>query len=216
MNHQLNWINTWWQKLFMLSAVLFTLSTHFEPYSYSWLLKIIPVGLLILYVSHKNQKGISTLFTLGLAFSVLGDFILDYDRQSGFIYGLGAFFVAHIFYIASMGKWSIKSKSSLIGLAVLSYGGIISYLIIPQLGKLLIPVLAYMGILFVMSLSALFSYRSNRWLILGGISFLLSDSIIGLNKFYYPIPYSHLIIMTSYYLAQYALVKGFTNQITNK
>ena len=55
MNHQLNWINTWWQELFMLSAVLFTLSTHFEPYSYSWLLKIIPVGLLILYVSHNSQ-----------------------------------------------------------------------------------------------------------------------------------------------------------------
>jgi alkenylglycerophosphocholine/alkenylglycerophosphoethanolamine hydrolase len=215
MNHHINWINAYWHKTFIISAMLFILTTSFEPYPLSWLLKIIPISLLILYVSHQNQSVVPAIFIIGLFFSMLGDFILDFDRQAGFLYGLGAFFVAHLFYIASLGKWSIKPQSILVGLVVLSYGGFVSYLIFPQLGKLQIPVIAYMTILFIMTLSTLFCYRSNPWLVLGGISFLISDSIIGLNKFYHTIPFSAVMIMSSYYFAQYALVRGFTGDCVN-
>ncbi len=212
MTHQIPWVAKYWQPLFIFTALTFTLSTHFEPYPFSWLLKIIPILILLLFTTHKNQSTIPSVFVIGLSFSMLGDFILDYDRQAGFLYGLGAFFIAHLFYISSLGKWTFKIQSVLIAIVIITYGSIISYLIFPQLHDMQIPVIAYMSILFIMSVSAVFSRRSNYWIVLGGISFLFSDSIIGLNKFYDDVPLSHMLIMSSYYLAQYSLVHGFSQR----
>ncbi len=79
-----------------------------------------------------------------------------------------------------------------------------------NLNGLFIPVLIYMLVLLAMAISSLLSDKSNKWLILGGISFVISDSLIGLTKFYLEIPFSNLWIMVTYYFAQYALVNGIT------
>jgi uncharacterized membrane protein YhhN len=60
----------------------------------------------------------------------------------------------------------------------------------------------------LMGVFTLLSKISNLWLILGGISFIVSDSIIGIDKFYSPIPHAGILIMISYYFAQFSLVKG--------
>ena len=202
-----------WQIMFFITAAIFTISRPMEPYSFSWLVKIIPVLTLILFVflttTDLNRKR-NTLLLIGLGCSLVGDFILDYDRQGGFVFGLAAFFVAHVFYIIRLGSWKPNLKGSLLGSALLSYGGITCYLILPNLGDLLIPVIAYMVILLTMSLSAVFSKQPSRWLVLGGFSFVISDSLIGIDKFYLSINHSHIYIMISYYLAQYCLVKGLT------
>ena len=66
-----------------------------------------------------------------------------------------------------------------------------------------------MEILLLMAITTLLSTKSNQWLIIGGLSFVLSDSLIGLDKFYQPIVGAHYFIMVSYYFAQFALFKGF-------
>ena len=40
------------------------------------------------------------------------------------------------------------------------------------------------------------------------VLFALSDSLIAINKFVQPIPYEGVLIMGSYYLAQYMIVNG--------
>jgi len=90
----------------------------------------------------------------------------------------------------------------------LVYGVGIAWLLLPNLGELLIPVVAYMSVLLLMGMSSVLSRKTNAWLVLGGLSFVISDSIIGLNKFYSPIPDAHLLIMVTYYFAQFALFKG--------
>ena len=40
---------------------------------------------------------------------------------------------------------------------------------------------------------------------MGAILFTISDLTLGINAFYSPVPYSHQIIMTSYYAAQFAI-----------
>lgn len=209
---QFKFFNSQWQLVFLISAIVFILSTLFKPYPFSWLVKIVPIVILIAYTSQMNSTVIPRLFVVGLVFSMFGDFILDNDRQAGFLYGLGAFFIAHIFYISSLGKWNIRSKSAIISIGVCIYISFMAYLILPHLGSMLLPVVAYFLILVLMCFSTLFCRRSNIWLVLGGISFLVSDSVIGLNKFYTHVPYSSLLIMTSYYFAQYALVLGFSRQ----
>jgi len=78
----------------------------------------------------------------------------------------------------------------------------------PGLNELFLPVLGYMSVLMLMGVFTLVSKKSNFWLIIGGISFIISDSIIAVDKFYEPIPYSHYFIMITYYFAQFSLVTG--------
>jgi uncharacterized membrane protein YhhN len=66
-----------------------------------------------------------------------------------------------------------------------------------------------MVILLLMALATVFSEKSNGWLIAGGISFVISDSLLGFNKFYMPVAQADVLIMVSYYFAQFSLLMGF-------
>jgi len=198
-----------WQLIFLVFAILFTALSHFRPFPFSWLIKIMPLILLLNHLIRSQSDRYPVLLKYGIIFSLLGDFILDYYSGKGFIFGLAAFFVAHIFYILSLAPWKSQTRTIPIAIAALIYGITVIRLISPNLGQLAIPVYAYMTILFAMTLAALFSRRSNVWLSIGAISFLLSDSLIGITLFYETIDYSDLYIMGSYYLAQYGLIKGF-------
>ena len=198
---------------FILLACLFAFSTFFKPYPLSWVVKLLPM-LLLIYLAIKTL-GLTLngkFFILGLLFSAGGDFILDYDRQHWFIFGLGAFFIAHLFYLASLKPYVSNLKQSkyvVISLLYLSYGGIMLGLFANGLGPLFIPVVAYMSILLLMALATVISEKSNVWLVAGGLSFVVSDSLIGFDKFYLPIENVSFVIMLSYYFAQFALFKGF-------
>lgn len=196
--------------IFLLLATIFV-ATHFiEPYSFSWLIKILPM-MMLMWVILKNVKNKDEkTFFVGLAFSTLGDFFLDYDPINFFIFGLALFLFAHIFYIISFTPLSmLKIKARLlIIIAYVTFGFAIFILLSNKLGELFIPVLIYMMVLLLMAISTLVSYKSNTWLIIGGISFVVSDSLLGLNKFYLTIPYAEVLIMISYYFAQYSLVNN--------
>lgn len=203
-------INHHWQKLFIFSALAFVLVTNFEPFPFSGVIKIIPIISLIAFSALQAKSVVPRLFIVGLLFSMLGDFILDLQGQGWFLYGLGAFFIAHVFYILCLSKWQFDRKAVFVVLILSVYAASMLYLLLPHLGELKIPVIAYLLILFVMCLCSIFSIRSNVWMKVGGISFLVSDSILGLNMFYAPIPLSPILIMSTYYLAQYSLVRGFS------
>ncbi|NQZ80534.1 MAG: lysoplasmalogenase [Colwellia sp.] len=193
--------------LFTLLAAVFVLSTLFKPYPLSWLVKLLPLLLLIIISFKKSETKLTKYFLAGLIFSVLGDFFLDYDRINWFIFGLGAFLVAHLFYIKSL--MPVEKKRVAIVTFYTLYGIAVFVLISSGLGELFIPVLIYMSVLLGMAIATLVSKNTNSWLILGGLSFVLSDSLLGIDKFYSPIPYATLFIMISYYFAQYALVRGY-------
>jgi len=200
--------------LFVILAANFALSTLIKPYPLSWAVKLLPM-LLLIGVAWQSLKGKSLdgkFFIVGLVFSACGDFILDYDRGNWFIFGLGAFFIAHLFYLASLKpyiKTLNQAKFNIALVAYLIYGALMLTVLADGLGNLFIPVVAYMSILLLMALATVFSEKSNTWLVMGGISFVLSDSLIGFDKFYMPIENVHLAIMVSYYFAQLALLIGF-------
>lgn len=198
---------------FLVIASIFAISTFLKPYPLSWALKLLPMLLLIyLAINSVALSKSGKFFVLGLLFSACGDFILDYDRQNWFIFGLGAFFIAHLFYLASLKPFVNNLKQTkyiMISLLYIGYGGGMLWLLADGLGPLFIPVVAYMSILLLMALTTVLSEKSNAWLIIGGISFVLSDSLIGFDKFYLPIENVSFAIMVSYYFAQFALFKGF-------
>lgn len=204
--------------LFLVFSTVFVIATFIKPYPLSWLLKVIPI-LILLHFSWQRLAETNTaahkLFIAGLACSALGDFFLDYDRVNWFILGLGSFLLAHLFYIFSLKPFShsamIKKRIPIIALYCL-YGISMFSLIYSGLGELFLPVFVYMTVLLVMGIATQLSDKSNTWLIIGGVSFIISDSLLGINKFYQPIPYASVWIMISYYFAQFSLAKGMFEQ----
>lgn len=154
------------------------------------------------------------MFLLGLLFSALGDFLLDYDRVNWFVYGLAAFLIAHLFYIFSL--LPIHKHNIFPAICYITFGLCFFALIYDSLNALLFPVFIYMTVLLATGIATLTSRKSNAWLIIGGLSFIVSDSLIALDKFYLSIPAAGFFIMLTYYSAQYCLVRGICLAETNK
>lgn len=206
--------NSRFNLLFGLLCGVYLTSLLFPVLELNWLLKILPIlSLLALTFGHFADAQIR-LFGIGLIFSMAGDVFLALSRDDYFVFGLGAFLVAHLFYIASLVPFTIRNKMG--AFTYIVYGLLIINLLFSHLGDLWLPVVFYMLVLLFMGIATLLSKRSNAWLITGGISFVLSDSIIGLNKFYVDIAFAPLLIMTTYYLAQYCLTRGLIKATANR
>ncbi|NQY64349.1 MAG: lysoplasmalogenase [Alteromonadaceae bacterium] len=194
-------------KLYFLLASVFILSTFATAYPFSWFVKILPMLLLILCCLKHKTSIVEKVFIAGLVCSTLGDFLLDYDPVNWFVFGLGSFLFAHLCYLFSLKPFQFKRLG--VVLLYVFYGIGILVLLWPVLGELLIPVVVYMVVLLLMGIATLISGKSNVWLVVGGLSFIASDSLLGIDKFYTTIPAGGFFIMITYYFAQYSLVRGF-------
>jgi alkenylglycerophosphocholine/alkenylglycerophosphoethanolamine hydrolase len=195
--------------IFVTFATIYIALTLLDGYPFNWFLKIIPMLILIIVTAQQLETTADKIFLAGLVCSSAGDFLLTYEPSSWFIFGLAAFLVAHIFYIISLLPFEKKKLPYVAGYMIL--GVVMFSIIAPDLGDLFAPVFAYMSVLLLMAILTLLSKKSNKWLMLGGICFAISDSLLGINKFTASIPFASLLIMATYYLAQYSLVRGMFN-----
>ncbi|MEO5787784.1 lysoplasmalogenase [Gelidibacter sp.] len=110
-------------------------------------------------------------------------------------------------------------KTNPIGLIIVLtfYAFGLFYLLKNNLGDLLIPVVFYILVILLMIISAFLrqkkvSQKSFIFVFIGAILFVISDSILALNKFYMPLPFSSISIMLTYGLAQFFIVLGLLKQ----
>jgi uncharacterized membrane protein YhhN len=82
----------------------------------------------------------------------------------------------------------------------------------PHLGDMLIPVAAYLFIILAMGISAALGTANHFLVIAGALLFILSDSLIAINRFLTPVPLSDFLIMITYYLAQFFITFGASKQ----
>lgn len=183
---------------------------------------LMPLLMLFLYENFKGLVVKETLILFGtLLFSWLGDLaLMESDRF--FLPGVGSFLIAQLLYIRlfysyknPLGKW-INWKSGLL----IVYGVLLLSQLLPTSGDLMIPVGIYGSTLITMALFASNSTRTTSkayWICtIGAVLFVLSDSMIALDKFLTPIPFRSLWIMSTYIAAQYLLVYGLTQRIKNQ
>lgn len=189
-----------------LSCLYLWLDAHGD-FPLSFLLKILPLLLLSGWVLRAAPIRQHLSLLAALAFSMLGDVLLALDGQRLFVFGLGAFLLAHLSYLVAMRPFAGHRPLLLLPYAAFA-AGVLS-LMWPGLGAMAVPVLGYIGVILTMSYGTWCSSRRNAWLIGGGLLFISSDCLIGLNRFWQPLPGAGLWIMLSYYAAQYALVRGF-------
>lgn len=156
-----------------------------------------------------------------LVLSWLGDVFLLQTTDIFFQLGLGSFLLAHIAYMVTFNKAMythppINAAYLRRNWLWLLLGGAYLSLFLYQLrhiGDLLPPVVVYASVLLLMAFAALRRWGNTRrssayWVLVGALLFLLSDSLIALNKFLLPLPFADLYIMVLYAAAQYLIVVG--------
>lgn len=182
---------------------------------------IVVVLLVWLYLSTNLKGRFHKRIFIGLIFAWAGDILLMFQsgKPSFFIYGLIAFVACHIFYIRA---FTLDHRSNpnhktpyflwVVGAFAIFCSGLFFYLQ-PKLGAMQFPVLMYAIIITVMAIMAVNRYGkvnifSFKLVLYGALFFLLSDSVLAVNKFAQPIPQSGALIMASYMIAQYLIVYG--------
>jgi uncharacterized membrane protein YhhN len=219
--------NTLFLKIYIGFSIVY-LFILFSGYEYMDLyLKPILIPLLGLGVYFHKKFASKNILLTALLFSWLGDVILLFANvaEMYFILGLVSFLLAHVFYCILFNKQTKTIKSNkaflLVGsVVILAYLiGMLSALL-PSLGDLKIPVIVYASIISVMlffALNGLLTWKKtgNQYVFLGAIVFVISDSILAVNKFYNPIQKSSFIIMSTYLVAQYLIVTGILKLNSN-
>ena len=133
-----------------------------------------------------------------------------------FLFGLASFLVAHIFYIVFFHhvrvKENIQSNLWLLIVVVVYYVALITWLS-PYLDDMKLPVRIYGVVISVMLMLAMHMLSlknkiAGNWMMWGAVLFVISDSVLAINKFYQPFEAANVIIMLTYGLAQLFIVTG--------
>ena len=186
-----------------------------------WISKPLILPFLFLYFYSEINAVSSPLkkwIYFALFFSWAGDVLLMFQGMKDlfFLLGLSAFLLAHIFYILFFHFVRIREKIPGNGwylLFLLIYYSVLMRKLSPYLGELTIPVRVYGLVISIMLLMAMhmrvLPVKKAGWSMLAGAAFfVLSDSVLAINKFYMPFEWSGLVIMGTYGAAQYYIVKG--------
>ncbi len=191
------------------------LNENFAPF-----IKAMPIWILAGLALINRDVPSHKRLALALVFSGFGDLFLSLDFSGNFAAGMGAFLLAQLAYISCFwpGRHSFAmlstSKKMAAGM-VLLWALALGLWLLPLAGKLAPALAVYFGALTLMVLLALGNTVSNIAKI-GALLFLLSDTLIGIDRFATVLPSRHLAVMGSYYLAQAMLFWGLMQTVTDK
>lgn len=141
-----------------------------------------------------------------------------------FILGLSAFLIAHIFYIIFFHqlrvKENVKGNAWLLLLVVVYYAVLIT-LLSPYLHDMKLPVRVYalvISFMFMLAMHMLFIKNkiAGRWMMTGALLFVISDSVLAIDKFYQSFAIAGALIILTYGLAQLFIAEGAIKYITSE
>jgi uncharacterized membrane protein YhhN len=220
------------RNIYLVAIFLFILMIHIwgQYTGNEWLEKLtkpllIPVlAGYFLWSTKSFASGLKKWIAGALFFSWAGDLLLMFVSSDSdfFLAGLAAFLVAHICYILFFHvirvQGKIKGKLFLLLLVFIYYVGLMTILS-PWLGSFKLPVRIYgVVICFMLMLAMHMLYIKNKkagWdMFSGALLFILSDSVLAVNKFYIPFAEAGVIVMLTYGFAQLLIVRGAVHYIT--
>ena len=180
--------------------------TRTQVYIFKPLTTILIIGIALLGVS--SDSVYKTLIIIGLIFCLGGDVFLMFPDKY-FVFGLVSFLIGHILYIAAFAVGGGFQLSWWL-LPLLLFGVIFYAILYPHLGKMRVPVTIYILVILTMAWQAL-----ARWSALqttsamlaaaGAVTFVFSDSALALNRFYKEHHSSRIIVLSTYWLAQWLI-----------
>jgi len=157
------------------------------------------------------------LLLIALVFAFLGDVFLLGNGDKFFMLGLGSFLIMQLTYCYIFFNQKMigvhKRKWPVIFLVAVLL--IFLFQFVPQTGRLKIPVSIYSISIVMMVILAILRWKVKGywWVVIGAIFFMISDSVLGINRFVTAIPYGGIIVMFTYCIAQGFIVHGLLSQI---
>ena len=157
------------------------------------------------------------LILVGVGFGFLGDvFLLGQARRSSFILGLVAFLTGHVLYLVAFLPGILSHRfEPLLLLVILPFAVFaVWYLrfLKEGLAQLLPAVAVYMVVIVAMTTTALLRAEAigdGAWIVFAGaVSFMFSDSMLGIAVFRKRARWLDVTIMASYLLGQFLIVRG--------
>lgn len=119
---------------------------------------------------------------LGLLFCALGDVLLELV----FVYGMAAFAIGHLFYIAAFVEWGrvlgLNKRDIPVAIIVVIISAGLLVWLFPGMGDLTAPAIAYQFIITTMVCMA-FIVKAPVLARLGAVLFMLSDTLIAAGRF---------------------------------
>lgn len=207
-------------KHFVIVSIIYLGCIALGKEDIAWYLKPLLLPCLLLAVHETSPFPTKKLLTFALAFSWIGDVILLFADKGElyFILGLVSFLIAHVLFIILFIKQEAYQTPNkfLFGFGLLFVVGYLNVMLIvlfPSLGDLKIPVSVYaftISLMLVMAIRGGLTWRKpmNLLILNGAFSFVISDSILAMNKFYTTLPNASLLIMATYLVAQYLITFG--------
>jgi len=207
--------------LCLLIADAIALILHWKEAHF--LLKFLLMPVLIIGLlhnkSHLREKN-WRLILAGLITSWAGDVLLLFSEnmQLFFILGLVCFLCTHLAYIIYFSRYhngifQQMGRRIWLTITVGLYSLLLLWYLWPGLGDLRIPVIIYTIVITVMALQALFAklflpYKIGNLFAIGAMAFIISDSLLAIDKFNNPFFLSNALIMVTYGIAQLTIVYG--------
>ena len=192
--------------LIAVFSIIYIFRIGLEGSDLIMLFKLIPMVLIIiLAITSKasNIKKYFLLITTGLIICAIGDYTIQW-----FIIGLSFFLVGHLFYISAFLSTNEQKPPKSVLAVLILFGVIMAAIIAGGLFKdgdvvMGIAIIAYISVILTMGWTA---WRTkSKFAIIGATLFIISDTILALNKFTVDVPYSGVLIMSTYYGAQILL-----------
>lgn len=201
--------------IFILNLLFFNVLTEYRIVSKP----MIMASLIGFYISHAKKQ--SNAFLLALIFALLGDIFLMFEGDDFFIIGLGCFLIMQVLYLLTFLKDRTINYYDIIwkALLVILLSATILFNLWESLGNKQMPVTIYTLAISAMVISAFIRKPSTVWfiqVIVGVVLFMISDALIAYTKFGGLVYGSEYIIMSTYMIAQYLIVRGIIEQDFNE
>lgn len=163
--------------------------------------KPVPVLMLLAWQLAAPATAYRRRIMLGLGLSIVGDLALAWPDDL-FVAGLAAFLCAHLAYLwAYLDKTRQPAVGALLA-AALCGTGLFGLLAWHGLGPFLVPVALYAVTISAMLWRAL---ACGSLAGIGAVSFVFSDSLIGIDGFVSPFAAAPYLIILFYWLGQWAI-----------
>jgi uncharacterized membrane protein YhhN len=193
------------------ASLAYLLLARWMPLPADAVAKGLAVTMLGILALHERKSFLAAALLL----SSLGDVLLEAGR-SYFLLGLAAFLTSHLIYVTLFVRHRAQvnpaAKQMAWSAVLAAYGIGFGVWLGPSLGEMRTPVFCYIAALVAMVATASrANYRSRR-VFLGALLFLISDSLLGTDKFKLQIPWSGFLVWTTYYLGQCGIALGVMNE----
>ncbi|MGB7982240.1 MAG: lysoplasmalogenase [Candidatus Nanopelagicales bacterium] len=166
---------------------------------------------LLLWVLVALRGAAPRLLVAGLVLATVGDVGLEFDAT--FLVGMAGFLGMQVCYVLGflgMGAWANVRRQPWIAVGYLVFWVVANLVLGPRLGDLQGPIALYSLALCVMASVAA---GVDRRIAMGGLLFLISDMLIGLDLADLGFPGRGLVVMATYLGAQYLIVTGWARRV---